>query len=389
MSSKPPTYTKPVLSRVYDKSGQLLGYSAEPEKLYEYGNLGLPKTNYQITCDEVTGIWNCTCPATKPCKHIKAAQELNEIRLGVAKVEVVVEEPVVVTKVEEVAPVGDMSVAEHLLEEEMKDYEVELRYEGIADLRMRIKNAGLSVTDRSKEPLIQALLTHRRVHLQTLVIVSSLSDDSAKVDEIVTEECHEIVCSECGQHGLCCPECEAEAQQVEHDEHPESVLLDVDLSPFDVEPVLSEEIVPVEEEEFSEEVAPVWVEEAIAQQEPTKAQVIMSVRYGLNTLADFDPDHAGTLNGVGPYAVDSEFVHDLANRETLTPKQIVTAARVLKKYNNTQLGGVIPPVAVVQKVLGLTPKAKSATPQASVHSNVDYSKKGALTRNEGFSLLKR
>lgn len=82
-----PTYNKCVLVRVRDKSGKLLGYVAEPEKTHQYGDLGMCKPWYQITCNEQTGRWNCTCPARKPCKHIKAAQELNEIRLGVCKVE--------------------------------------------------------------------------------------------------------------------------------------------------------------------------------------------------------------------------------------------------------------------------------------------------------------
>ena len=62
-----------------------------------------------------------------------------------------------------------------------------------------------------------------------------------------------IVCAACGQHGLCSPECEAEAQQA-----------DVELPELPV----------VEEEEFTEELAELWTEEEILRiREAAKPQV--------------------------------------------------------------------------------------------------------------------
>lgn len=173
--TKPCAYKQPVLVRVLDKlTGELLGYLAEPEITHQYGDLGMCKPWYRVTRTEENGFmwWRCTCKGSAVyghrCKHIKAAM----ILCG----EIVVAEPDVLAE-EEVLVAGDMSVGEHLLEEELAAYERELRYEGLADLRMRIAHAGLSVTSKSKEPLIMALVQHRRDAILHPVIVLSLSPE--------------------------------------------------------------------------------------------------------------------------------------------------------------------------------------------------------------------
>jgi hypothetical protein len=243
-TSRKCTYKHAELIRVYDKAGLLLGYCAKPEKLFEYGKLGVCNAYYQVTCDESTGIWACTCRGNAEfhltCKHIEAAQCLNELRLGVVKVEA--------EEVAEVAPVvvpaecqiGDMSVQDHLLNEELKHYESELRYEGIADLRMRVSHAELSVSSRSKEPLIVALVAHRRdTLLAAPVQEENVSEVSAEMSAV-------------------CP-------------------VDVTLISAFVDPVLSSEELPelplaeeevlsfepLEQEEFLEAVADAWTAEEI------------------------------------------------------------------------------------------------------------------------------
>jgi hypothetical protein len=272
------TYKHAELIRVCDKvSGLLLGYAAKPEKLFEYGKLGECNTYYQVTCDEVTGIWACTCTGNAEfhatCKHMRAAMELNELRLGVAKVEA--------EEVAEVAPVvvpaecqiGDMSVQDHLLNEELKRYESELRYEGIADLRMRVSHAELSVSSRSKEPLIAALVAHRR---KTLLMATPVQEEN--ISEVSAEM------------SAVCP-------------------VDVTLMSAFVDPVLSSEELPelplaeeevlsfepLEEEEFSGAVADTWTAEEI--ERIRQAALPRKISTTEATLVAHDVAVRGTLNG--------------------------------------------------------------------------------------------
>jgi len=60
---------------------------------------------------------------------------------------------------------GDMTVAEHFLEEEMTRYERDLQDWGITQLRKSVEVNGLTVKSKSKSVLIAALVGHRRTKL--------------------------------------------------------------------------------------------------------------------------------------------------------------------------------------------------------------------------------
>jgi hypothetical protein len=93
----------------------------------------------------------------------------------------VVEAPVV--EVPEVAANchnSDMSVQEHLIEEEVAQYARMIEAYSMKDLRMSISHAGLAVRSRSKDVLIQALVAHRRATLQA---ACQPSEEIAPVEE--------------------------------------------------------------------------------------------------------------------------------------------------------------------------------------------------------------
>ena len=93
---KPTEITSATVNRVIDKaSKKVLGYlvkSDTQEGVY-----------YQVTWDRENHRYNCTCPATKPCKHeravsevVKARKEIEaaEKKQAVAEAEKIVSEPV-------------------------------------------------------------------------------------------------------------------------------------------------------------------------------------------------------------------------------------------------------------------------------------------------------
>lgn len=79
---------------------------------------------------------------------------------------------------EEVA--GDMSIAEHLLEEELDRYQKDLLFEaahGVSSLRVRAKDAGLTGLSRAgKDQLIGSLMAWRRHELVRLMSPDSVPD---------------------------------------------------------------------------------------------------------------------------------------------------------------------------------------------------------------------
>lgn len=102
-------------------------------------------------------------------------------------------------------------------------------------------------------------------------------------------------------------------------------------------------------EEFTEAMATVWAEEARVE-ELTPQETIARVSECLRQLA-FVCDGARDEDGMGFNGMDAAFGHELAAARTLTPRQLVAAARMLKKYNRTQLGGRCPSVEQVEKAL--------------------------------------
>lgn len=137
-------------------------------------------------------------------------------------------------KVEQVAPVveeveGDMSVAERMIEEEVACYERNISDWRLSDLRMAVQRAGLSVTSRSKEPLIGALVQHRR---------ETLLANVPATDSEMSPGCPVVVSPDAGFGFDVLPEL----------------------------PTIAEEVLSTEplEEEFSEELAEQWTEQEIA-----------------------------------------------------------------------------------------------------------------------------
>jgi hypothetical protein len=247
-SRKPCTYKHAELIRVCDKAGQFLGYAAKPEKLWEYGNWGLPNTYYHVTCNEQTGEWNCTCRGNAEfhatCKHIVAARELNEIRLGVHKVEVV-EAPA-----EEIAPVV----------EEKK----------VRKPRTYKYNAPTSVA--AMEQLRAELDRTRSVGKREALVAlfAGMADESGAIRIEDRQWCYdadikavfevvEVVPNSATEMPEECPlvaeDLSLFVEPVQADELPELPLIE--------EEVLDNE--PFEDEEFSEDVAREWTEQEIAQ----------------------------------------------------------------------------------------------------------------------------
>lgn len=348
-TGRKPSYNKCTLTRVCDKSGKLLGYSAEPEKLYEYGNLGLPKTNYQVTCDESTGIWACTCPSTKPCKHIRAAQELNEIRCGVAKVEA-----------EVVAPVAEKPARKV----RTYTYDVPATVEAMVALRAEFEKT----RSTAKREAIAAVFVGMADSHGDIEIEASrwhFDGEIGAIFEIVqiapnlSEEC-----------SVSAPEVSEECSQEHRDDYREWH------QNLEDEP-LTEEEATLLEQVGNEPI--VLADEIKVEQEWTEpARVIARVHECLRELS-YVCDGARQEDGMGFNGCDAAFGHELAARRELSPKQVLAAAKMLRKYNNSQLGGRVPTVKAVE--IALTPKAPSALPQAPKFvGNLNGS-------NRGFNLL--
>lgn len=79
---------------------------------------------------------------------------------------------------------GDMSIAEHLLEEELDRYHKDLLFEaahGVSSLRMRAKDAGLTGLSRAgKDQLIGSLMAYRR-HTLVRDMSPGMTDDAHKM----------------------------------------------------------------------------------------------------------------------------------------------------------------------------------------------------------------
>lgn len=58
-----------------------------------------------------------------------------------------------------------------------------------------------------------------------------------------------------------------------------------------------------------------------------------AVHSALRILAGLDPDHAFGKNDIGFNKIDSRIGHELAQRETLTPKQAALGIKIIKKYH--------------------------------------------------------
>lgn len=70
----------PAISRATSKTGAFLGYGVPSDSQ--------PGTTYHVTWNETSNTWRCNCPATKPCKHIKAVCEVCCERKALGKTEV-------------------------------------------------------------------------------------------------------------------------------------------------------------------------------------------------------------------------------------------------------------------------------------------------------------
>jgi hypothetical protein len=107
--------------------------------------------------DEVPHATGCQCDDRKyrdECKHMEIVNAYYVMIYDSMKL------PIYDEVVE-----GDMSVAEHFIDEEMKVYARDLRNWGIAELRRNIETNGLSIKSQSKKSLIEALVNHRRATL--------------------------------------------------------------------------------------------------------------------------------------------------------------------------------------------------------------------------------
>ena len=82
---------------------------------------------------------------------------------------------------------------------------------------------------------------------------------------------------------------------------------------------------------------------------------ITRVHGGLQALAAMDPDHAQSINNWGFNKIDAYIGHELAARNSLTPKQAVLGAKILVKYHR-QVGQE---VSQIWKVI----KAREVEPQ--------------------------
>jgi hypothetical protein len=67
--------TAATVNRVVSKAGEFLGYLVKSDSSEDY---------YQVTWNEKAARYECGCPATKPCKHIRAVQEVCQARKELA-----------------------------------------------------------------------------------------------------------------------------------------------------------------------------------------------------------------------------------------------------------------------------------------------------------------
>jgi SWI/SNF-related matrix-associated actin-dependent regulator 1 of chromatin subfamily A len=89
---------------------------------------------------------------------------------------------------------------------------------------------------------------------------------------------------------------------------------------------------------------------------------IARVHEGLRMLAGLDADYARTRNGAGFSKVDAAIGHDLAERDTLTPRQGALGAKLLAKYHRQ----IDPSIAGVWQALG------GRTARVPVHSGPNH-----------------
>lgn len=238
------------------------------------------------------------CPSTKTagrkCYHIKECLKMEEARVIVSYNDVDAE---------------GVSV-DHA-------YEKVQRYVKAADLGMSVVEYLQSLRAPEVVPIVSPELP---------VSDSNLSAECPVPAEIVpSEELPELPAQEEGEIDTT-PLTEEETALFEHVEDGEIVLADE---------------IKVEEE---------W-------KEPTRAQVIASIRRGVNQLVDDDPDYASASNNKGPNGSDTEFMHRFANKMADESKPILIsqwlkASQKLQRYKNTQLQGMVLPMAVVEKALG-------------------------------------
>jgi hypothetical protein len=65
------------VARVSDKNGAFLGYLVKSDSQ--------PNTYYELTWDAAALAWQCSCPATKRCKHIEAVCSICRARRELGK----------------------------------------------------------------------------------------------------------------------------------------------------------------------------------------------------------------------------------------------------------------------------------------------------------------
>ncbi len=71
--------SSPAIFRTTSKTGEFLGYGVPSDSQ--------PGVMYQVTWNYTRICWQCNCPATKPCKHIKAVCEVCRERKAQGKTE--------------------------------------------------------------------------------------------------------------------------------------------------------------------------------------------------------------------------------------------------------------------------------------------------------------
>src|SRR2546430_8857234 len=354
-------------------------YKEDARKVVYFSRSSDGQTRYQTSLFDGKAT-SCECPAIKPCYHMDQCQAIESARIA------------------HIAEHGTLEGFSYIAPEaEKKERKARTTFappttvEAMVELRAQFESTTVEGKRRAIAKVFGSMAVNGDICVGALkwhfdgetifevVIVPSLSAECVVVSEECTQEHRDDyrewldslitetgLCKVCGEKravsndGFCSVDCAVQAEIAGIDEY--RVGDDVDVSKF--------ADMPVDEQEFEEEL--------------TKAQVILCVRDGLRTLTDSDPDHASKENGVGPNGLDTEFCHDLVSRHELSPKQIVAAAKMLQKYNKTQLGGRVPTVATVQKALGLSPKAP--LPQAPFSN--ERSEMAPLNGQRGFSILR-
>jgi hypothetical protein len=107
----------------------------------------------------------------------------------------------------------------------------------------------------------------------------------------------------------------------------------------------------------------------------TRGEIVAVLRECLGILLSVC-DGAIVPDGAGCNGADAKHLRWMQRKERWTTDDVLDVAEKLQKYNHTQLSARVPSMAVVRKVFG-------------VSESVDYSQKGNLNGNQGFSLLRR